>query len=217
MNDPMNDPIKTIPLTEGRTFEIFQDFDPENPRNWDNLSTMVCFHKRYDLGDKHDYNKSDFQTWSDLRARIEKDHDPAVCIPLYMFDHSGVSIGAGWETEMRFRQADGAGWDWGQIGYVFVSKEKVRKEYLKKRLSKKTIERATRCVMAEVETYNQWQQGDVYGFVLKDAAGETIDSCWGFYGSDPAENGMAEGFSEDIRKQLGVKNVNKTSKVAATG
>jgi len=26
-----------------------------NPREWDNLGTMVCFHRRYNLGDKHDY------------------------------------------------------------------------------------------------------------------------------------------------------------------
>ena len=29
---------------------------PDNPRNWDNIGTMVCFHSRYDLGDKHYYD-----------------------------------------------------------------------------------------------------------------------------------------------------------------
>lgn len=28
---------------------------PDNPRSWDNIGTMVCFHPRYDLGDKHYY------------------------------------------------------------------------------------------------------------------------------------------------------------------
>jgi len=32
--------------------KIEQDTDPMNPRtDWDNLGTMVCFHKLYDLGD----------------------------------------------------------------------------------------------------------------------------------------------------------------------
>ena len=35
--------------------KIVQDTDPESPRTWDNLGTMVCFHKRYELGDKTDY------------------------------------------------------------------------------------------------------------------------------------------------------------------
>lgn len=37
--------------------QIQQDEGYESPRDWDgNLGTMVCFHSRYDLGDKHNYN-----------------------------------------------------------------------------------------------------------------------------------------------------------------
>ena len=38
---------------------IIQDVDAEDPRNWDNLGTMICFHRRYSLGDKHDYSCSE--------------------------------------------------------------------------------------------------------------------------------------------------------------
>ena len=27
----------------------------DDPRSWDNIGTMVCFHSRYNLGDKHYY------------------------------------------------------------------------------------------------------------------------------------------------------------------
>ena len=41
--------------------KIEQDTDPMNPRtDWDNLGTMVCFHNRYDLGDKTDYRSKDY-------------------------------------------------------------------------------------------------------------------------------------------------------------
>ncbi len=36
--------------------EILNDEDPENPREWDNLGTMVCFHRHYNLGDKHNFD-----------------------------------------------------------------------------------------------------------------------------------------------------------------
>ena len=36
----------------------YQETDPESPRGWDNLTTMLCFHNRYNLGDKTEY-KSD--------------------------------------------------------------------------------------------------------------------------------------------------------------
>lgn len=39
---------------------IYQDVHAENPREeFDNLGTMVCWHPRYNLGDKHDYSSPD--------------------------------------------------------------------------------------------------------------------------------------------------------------
>ena len=38
------------------TLFIMDDSDPMNPREEnDNLGKMVCFHRRYSLGDKHDH------------------------------------------------------------------------------------------------------------------------------------------------------------------
>ena len=33
----------------GKVLEIYFDSSPQNPRNWDNLGTMVCLHRRYSL------------------------------------------------------------------------------------------------------------------------------------------------------------------------
>jgi len=43
----------------------------------------------------------------------------------------------------------------------------------------------------EVKTYDQYLTGDVYGYEIKED-GEVIDSCWGFYGRNPLENGMID-------------------------
>lgn len=50
-------PKDVVAYAEANGFRllIIQQEYAEDPRNWDNLGTMVCFHKRYDLGDKHDY------------------------------------------------------------------------------------------------------------------------------------------------------------------
>jgi len=47
------------------------------------------------------------------------------------------------------------------------------------------------------ELYGAWAWGDVYGYVIEDSDGEHVDSCFGFYTSDPTgagfeESGMAE-------------------------
>ena len=41
------------------TLTVEQDKFPENPREWNNVCTMVCWHRCYNLGDKHDYDNSD--------------------------------------------------------------------------------------------------------------------------------------------------------------
>jgi len=47
---------------------------------------------------------------------------------------------------------------------------------------------------AAIKLYGYWAWGDVYGFVIKDAAGEEIDDgpCWGFYGDYPEYGGSID-------------------------
>ncbi len=60
-------------------------------------------------------------------------------------------------------------------------------------------------VAADMESqrklYGQWAWGDCYGYIVEQApadddarddddAWQEVDSCWGFYGDDPQENGM---------------------------
>ena len=55
-------------------YEIEQDQDAQNPRvDFDNVGTMVCWHRNYDLGDKHTYSDSD-----DFRFQLAVDADPSV-------------------------------------------------------------------------------------------------------------------------------------------
>ena len=56
-----------------KDYDINIDYDQcnlDNPRDWDNLGTMVCFHKRCCLGDKHDYNSDNYSSWDEM----EKDN-----------------------------------------------------------------------------------------------------------------------------------------------
>jgi len=201
--------VKTITLADGRSLEIHVDDNPESPREWDNMGTMVCFHRRYRLGDKsHNYSEKDFSSWDELRAKIEEDHHPALIYPIFLYDHSGITINMG-----GFADCDIARWDWGQVGFIFVSEEKVCKEYSVKSVTTEVLQRAKNCLLAEVEVYRQYLEGDVYGFVLRAAPkhcdvcnhtedGEELDSCWGFYGNDIRENGMLEHLPEDIHEEV---------------
>jgi hypothetical protein len=179
----MSDLVEKI-QHNSKIVSIHYDRDVESPRDWDNLGTMVCFHKRYQLGDRdHGYNHSDYGSWDEVREAIAKNEDAAIILPLGLIDHSGISMyvgsGAHW--------CDPGGWDSGTVGFIFVSRDKLRKEYSKKRLSKKTLALAEKCLRAEVKTYDQFLRGDVYWYEVEDAKGNTIDSCGGFFGLEYAK------------------------------
>ena len=165
------------------TLKIEQDELRDSPRTWDNLGNMVCFHKRYNLGDSHDYDIDSHESWDELEKALNREHDIAVILPLYLYDHSGITM-----NTVGFS----CGWDSGQVGFIYVTKEKLRKEFNVKRISKAILQKAKDILIGEVATYDQYLTGDVYWFELCDESGEMIDACSGFYGRDPATNGMAD-------------------------
>lgn len=156
--------------------EIIPDDSPFDPRGDDNLGTMICFHGNYNLGDKHDYRHQDYSGWAEMKQAIIKNENAGVILPLYLYDHSGITMNTtGFHCP----------WDSGQIGFVFISKEKMRKEYSYKRVSQKLIKRVTEYIVNEVATYDQYLTGDVYGYRITDTeTEEEMDSCWGYYGDD---------------------------------
>ena len=185
--------VKEIDLSDGGKFQIHTDECPESPRDWDNLGAMVCFHKRYILGDdNHDYCQGDFNSWDDLKAQIEEDHDVVDILPIYMYDHSGVTI-----STTPFS----CPWDSGQIGFIFATVQQAKEVWDMEVVVERDAESIRRILLAEVEAYDQYLRGEVYSFVLEDADGEVQDSCGGFFG-DPVESGMIEHLSVERREEI---------------
>ncbi len=48
----------------------------------------------------------------------------------------------------------------------------------------KTYEDRAKDATGFIETYTAWCNGECYGYSVDNLAGETIDSCWGFYGNE---------------------------------
>jgi hypothetical protein len=156
------------------TVEIYYDNDPLNPRiEFEHSDIIVAFHKRYQLGDTTDYRFQNFNGWCELEAQIIKDHDPAVIKPLYMLDHSGITIST---TDFRDR------WDSGQIGFIFMPRKGAYNTYMTKRITKAIKAKCNDYIESSVKEYNQFLTGSVFGYVIKDSNDRDVDSCWGFYG-----------------------------------
>lgn len=160
-------------------------------------------------------------------------------MPIWLYDHSGITISCG----TRHGQFNDR-WDSGQVGWIVVLKKTIIKEcgaeyvldnagerikvehphengpstwsYLTRPLTDKTWRsRAMEIMKGDVEVYDQYLTGDVYGFTLYSAdpvdEDETPDwamedSCWGFFGSDVLENGIVDhvgnGLSEAVENGM---------------
>src|SRR3990167_3079336 len=72
--------------------------------------------------------------------------------------------------------------------YAVVFREQLKKEYLDHGYSmRKALYRARQCAKGEIKTWLAWCEGEVYGCIIRDTDGEDLDSCWGFYGRELAE------------------------------
>jgi hypothetical protein len=167
--------IKTE-VYKGFNINIVADNDTESPREWDNLGTMVCFHRNYNLGDKTSYSESDFDSWGELKAQLVKD-GARIILPLGLYDHSGITMYIGNNHDR---------WDGGQVGFIYVTAENIRKEYSVKKITKKILAQAEELLRGEVKTYDKYLTGDVVGFQVEDTDENMIDSCYGYYDKDDA-------------------------------
>lgn len=175
---------------------IQQDTDPFSPREDDNLGTMACWHRRGNFGDVQPAESPD-------DYRKENVPEGSVELPLFLFDHSGYTI----RTESsQFRAADSHGWDWGQLGFIYCTPEKIKKEYSCPEITPEIVEKVKEVLRGEVKVYNQLLQGSVWGYILKKAKPACKecghieyeeDSCWGFFGETLEETGLLTEISAD--------------------
>jgi len=152
----------------GYMIRIYPDFDPMNPREWDNMGTMIWFHRRYLSPDKNPFSSPE-----ELIDFINR--EDIISLPVYGYDHSGLSISTG-----RGGQFSDP-WDSGKLGYIYVTREKILKDFNRKKISKALIKKAYDILEGEVETFGQYLTGDVYGYEITGPGGDFIDSCWGFF------------------------------------
>ena len=203
------------------TLEIEQEDYAESPREWSNLCTMVCWHRHYDLGDKHSFDDVDefFERlcyeilykeddelyglhWQD-KFKMLDESNLVLIKPINMYDHSGITV----STSNGYPYNDR--WDAGIVGFIYVTKKTIFEE-CGNITEENWLERADKYLEGEMKTYDQYLRGDVYGYRLTKTVieqeicphcgeviseyedEEEIDSCWGFYGNCLEENGIID-------------------------
>jgi hypothetical protein len=200
---------------DGKRLEIHHDDTPMNPRkDFDNLGKMVCFHDRRHAPNEMDINFDEFRSWNEVAEELRR-RGARIVLDIWAYEHGGMALSTG-ERTGQFADR----WDSAQFGLIVAMEEELIKSYGenwkeyefsftdKAGTKLKGKEGIIRILDGEVETYNQWAEGDVYGYIIKkvltckecghEIEDEDEDSCWGFFGSDWENNGMKEQAGEEF-------------------
>lgn len=178
----------------------YDDLDTGGPREWDNFGTMWCWHRHYNLGDP---KSTDYEHLTPAEAeQVGKDYldlsDPedamywiqreaeanrAVFLLIRGYEHGQLTVSSyapGDSLTYPFNDR----WDSGWLGFIFATRETILAEYGGKRLTKELKERALRVLDGEVQEFDDYLTGNVYGYMIErvdPARPECEDSCWGYY------------------------------------
>lgn len=164
-----------------------------------------------------EYSKAMAELSAERRELIQRKAERYyVILPLYVYEHSGVTMNT---------SGFSCPWDSGQVGIIYVSFEEAEKQYgypemkLGRRDPEK-IKRIAESLTSEVEAYDQYLTGDVYGFTVEkvtyefekpaedvdaddnDLPWEETNSCWGFFGDDAEESGMVDHVDDFLKPAL---------------
>ena len=178
---------------EGKTLFVEKNYDEwvENPREFcEHFTKFYTWLRRHSspdhvgvsFGDWLDENgfKDGGSPSSVIASMAKKGY---VALAVYKYEHSGVSYSATVVGNNPYSDP----WDSGFAGFIYASREDIRKEYGVKRLSKTVLENFYDLCKAEVEEYSYWANGECYCYTLLDEDGGVIDSISGYYG-DSEEN-----------------------------
>lgn len=182
---------------ENLRVRVVSDEDPHNPRiDYENIARFALSHRRYDLGDSartlgFTFRPTDFDGWDEVESWLVEEQKPLIILPVSMHDHGGISLSLGVSR----------GWDSGQVGFAYVTREDMERGWGKECVAAMTdeerLERARKCIEGDLECYSAYLEGDVWGFIIEEEKGcdhcghsewREVESCWNFYGTKDATN-----------------------------
>jgi hypothetical protein len=94
-------------------------------------------------------------------------------------------------------------WDSGQVGYVYCTPEKVKREFGS--VDEEAVENARKCIEAEVELYDHYLRDECYRYSLYEGINfvESVGGFFGFYDEAVDEmKGCAENGTDALLDQL---------------
>ena len=162
----------------GLKVEILRYEGRVDPRGYDGLATMVCWHVKPLLGDEQLKPEviEDLHFVSEEQAldHFREQFQARVILPLHLDEQSG----------MRMRTTPfGVDWNSSLIGFIYADDALIRRWYDADEITPELELLVEEGLAAEVEEYDLWLRGEVYAFVVhSDDLRIEDESRWAFIG-----------------------------------
>jgi len=188
----MDTTIKTIKARTGDALyriRIIYDEMPDSPRRlYDNVGIINCFHKRRDIGDRHDHRHDEFDGWEEFGRHLAEAHGAIHLRPVMLIEHSGTRLYIGTEKRCEF--------DSGRVGWVYATRGRYAEAYGEEWADlPEQRERLDWAFSVEIDALNDYMNGAVYAYVIeklnvREGEWEGEESCHGHYGEFTEEEAM---------------------------
>lgn len=182
----------------GIVLKFHPDSDLERPYEGDAAVKIVILHGRYINPAEGDIDTVEeaFAFEAANRPGRVKGGTAWAIFPLYLYDHSGCAYRVANEARNPFigRLPQGhAEFDSGRVGFIALKRSEWGPSA--PRTSRKALLRIAEGI---AESYTAWVNGGGVGYVVEDAEGEELDSCWGYYTLDDAEQAGREALAHHV-------------------
>lgn len=195
---------------------VINDPDPLNPRtDYDNMGIIISWARRYDLGDHEgdklrrslEYDDVDITEIADVEDYLMKHYGVFAVLPVYMYDHSGISL-----STTPF----GCMWDSGQIGYIVTTGDRYMDWFGSPNetidmsnipVFEEQVKKAKEKMRNEIRVYDNYINGECYMYVIEkivecEECGhreyDLLDVCGGFEDEDDAKRNAMDCVEEYI-------------------
>ena len=210
--------MKAIEIIEARLpnvklqGELVYDQDAMSPREWDNLGTiLIAPNKAHWIANRDSavdisipQGNNPFKHWENLRReqlKLKKS-DIAIAYPVTKYEHGAISLSLGYKS----------GWDCGVVGFIYVTKEQVRKCFGVTRITQSIIARAESCLQSELDMLTAWLNGECYGWYITEYALTDdgleweevgiLESCGGYFDQEQALGDMKDMLNLTTTKEV---------------
>ena len=159
---------------------VEQDDYVSDPRHEYNLCTMICWHSRYSLGDKHGFHsilefmldlyrevacgswfeKHESDDWQDIFKALNESN-LILIKPINMYEHGGITVSTSSGYPFNDR------WDAGCVGFIYVTKERIFEE-CGNITEENWKERADTYLEGEMKVYDQYVRNECYRYTLEE-------------------------------------------------